>query len=114
MCKAELDSARTYADNLKFKYANPSIGVDKTKSQCSRCHLREGHKRSNCVYGDCQGPENCNDIDRHPAEKKQIFDANMIYKSKEKELASLQEELCANKRMLKKLSAHLNNTYRVV
>jgi len=32
MCKAELDSARTYADDLKFKYANPLIGVDKTKS----------------------------------------------------------------------------------
>jgi hypothetical protein len=32
MCKAELDSARTYADDLKFKYANPLISVDKTKS----------------------------------------------------------------------------------
>jgi hypothetical protein len=58
---------------------------------CRRA-LREGHKRSNCVYGDCQGPENCNDIDRHPAEKKQLSGANMNYKSKEKELASLQEE----------------------
>ena len=115
MCKAELDSARTYVDDLKLKYENPLIGVDKTKSQCSRCNLREGHKCSNCVYGDCQGQENCNDIDRHPAEKKQLSDANMIYKSKEKELASLQEELCAKqKRLLKKLSAHLNIKYRVI
>jgi hypothetical protein len=53
------------------------------------------------VYGDCQGQENCNDIDRHPAEKKQLSDANMIYKSKEKELASLQEELCAKKKAVK-------------
>ena len=72
MCKAELDSARTYVDDLKFKYANPLIGVDQTENQCSRCHLREGHKRSNCVYGDCQGPENCKDIDRHPAVIKHI------------------------------------------
>ena len=114
MCKAELDSARTYVDDLKFKYANPLIGVGKTKSHCSRCHLRQGHKRSNCVYGDCQGSENCNDIDRHPAEKKQLSDANMIYKSKEKELANLQEEMCAKKRLLKKLSAHLNFKYRVI
>ena len=72
MCKAELDSARTYVDDLKFKYANPLTGVDITKSQYSRCHLREGHTRSNCVYGDCQGPENCNDIDRLPAVIKHI------------------------------------------
>ena len=101
MCKAELDSARTYVDDLKLKYANPLIGVDKTKSQCSRCNLREGHKCSNCVYGDCQGQENCNDIDRHPTDKKQLSDDNMIYKSKEKELASLQEELCAKKKAVK-------------
>ena len=73
MCKAELDSARTYVDDLKFKYANPLIGVDQTENQCSRCHLREGHKRSNCVYGDCQGPENCKDIDRHPAVINKVF-----------------------------------------
>jgi hypothetical protein len=53
------------------------------------------------VYGDCQGPENCNDIDRHPTDKKQLSDDNMIYKSKEKELASLQEELCAEKKAVK-------------
>ena len=52
------------------------------------------------MYGDCQGLENCNDIDRHPAEKKQLSDANMNYKSKEKELASLQVELWAQKRAL--------------
>jgi hypothetical protein len=39
----------------------------------------------------------------------------MNYKSNEKELASLQEELCAKqKRLLKKLSAHLNIKYRVI
>jgi acetoacetate decarboxylase len=46
--------------------------------------------------------------------KKQLSDANMIYKSKEKELASLQEELCAKNGLLKKLSAHLNIKYRVI
>ena len=45
---------------------------------------------------------------------KQLSDDNMIYKSKEKELASLQEELCAKKKLLKKLSAHLNIKYRVI
>jgi hypothetical protein len=39
----------------------------------------------------------------------------MNYKSKEKELASLQEESCAKKKgLLKKLSAHLNIKYRVI
>jgi hypothetical protein len=41
----------------------------------------------------------------------------MNYKSNEKELASLQEELCAKKGgvgLLKKLSAHLNIKYRVI
>jgi len=66
------------------------------------------------MYGDCQGPENCYDIDRHPAEKKQLSDANMNYKSKEKELASLQEVFWAKKGLLKKLSAHLNIKYRVI
>ena len=73
ICRAELDSAQSFADEFKYKYANPLIGIDKTKSQCSKCHLREGHKRSHSPYGDCQGPENCNDIDRHPAEKKNNY-----------------------------------------
>ncbi|KAK3100993.1 hypothetical protein FSP39_015453 [Pinctada imbricata] len=88
--QAEYNSARDYVQSLKSKYIQPSI-TDKCKSQCSKCHLRDGHNRRQCYNGDCPGPEYCNDIDKHPLERKTLQDAVHDMNNLEKELNSLRQ-----------------------
>lgn len=52
--KVELVSAKDYLNNLE--QSNPGIKQDKTKGQCSQCHLRLGHTKRHCDYGPCEGP----------------------------------------------------------
>lgn len=56
--KVELVSAKDYLKNLEQKFSNPGIKQDKTKGQCSQCHLRLGHTKRHCDYGPCEGPQN--------------------------------------------------------
>ena len=96
-----MKEAEKFAETMKAKYANPFIHVDRTKPQCSKCHMRDGHKRSRCINGECAGPESCNDVDRHPSEKKQLTDAVHNVRIKEKQLLNLKEELKAKEIAMK-------------
>ena len=53
------------------------------------------------MNGNCEGPENCNDIDRHPPEKKQLIDAFAHLKNKEKQLENLKEEFKSKEAAIK-------------
>lgn len=89
----EVREASVHVEELKNRYANPTIMIDRTINQCTKCHLREGHKRTKCPNGECQGPENCNDIEKHPAEKKLLHGAISNLKCKQKENQLVQDEL---------------------
>ena len=87
-------------EDLKRQYCDRNFICDKTKAQCGNCHLREGHQKRRCPYGPCAGPENCNDLDRHPAEKKQVSDAMAITKNLEKEIENLKQEIASKTKAL--------------
>lgn len=73
--KVELVSAKDYLKNLEQKFSNPGIKQDKTKGQCSQCHLRLGHNKRHCDYGPCEGPQMYGDLDKHDNEKKEFTEA---------------------------------------
>ena len=89
--QAELQSAEDYVTGLRNKYIKPTY-LDRSKSQCSKCHLRDGHNRRQCSNGECPGPEYCNDMEKHPLERKTLHDATNELRAKEKELASLKQD----------------------
>ena len=64
--RIELESAKWYLTDLKKRYCSDWVTIDKTIPQCSKCHLRDGHSRRRCLWGDCQDPESCSDVDKHP------------------------------------------------
>ena len=70
LAEVELSSVSEYVETLKLRYCDPGIPIDKTRSRCSKCHLRDGHNRNRCMNGEREGPESCNDLDKHPVEKK--------------------------------------------
>lgn len=81
LIEIELKSTKDHAEHLKFQYSNPVLDIDKTLTQCGLCHLR-GHAQKRCVNGLCMGPHQCDDIDKHPLDKKQIVEANAKIKSR--------------------------------
>jgi hypothetical protein len=93
--KVELESAQCYADDLKVRYCPVNITIDKTNSQCSLCHLREkpAHQRRRCPWGECLGPGNCGDLDKHPHEKKLVMEAATEVRNKEKEIDKLERDI---------------------
>ena len=79
--------------------------IDSTRTACTKCHLRAGHTRANCVNECCTSARLCGDIKRHPEEKRQIKDLKtdlQFLKSRQKkfkeELDSLLENLQSSKR----------------
>lgn len=46
--------------------------LDTTRSACTKCHLRAGHTRANCVSEICASSRLCGDLKRHPEEKREI------------------------------------------
>ena len=64
LAEVEFSSVSGYVETLKLRYSDPGIPIDKTRS-----HLRDGHNRNRCMNGECEGPESCNDLDKHPVEK---------------------------------------------
>ena len=92
--QAELESAKDYINSLQAKYTKPAYStfVDKSKPQCSKCHLRDGHNRRMCPNGDCPGPEYCNDLDKHACERQHLHEALHDLKQKEKELSALKND----------------------
>ena len=89
----ELDSAKEHLKNLEGKYTNPNIKIDKTKTQCGQCHMRLGHTKRNCELGICEGPQMCNDLEKHDIDRKQVFDASTTVKNLTKDLEKLQQNL---------------------
>ena len=55
--------------------------------------MRLGHTRRNCELGVCEGPQMCNDLEKHDIEKKQVFDASTTVKNLTKELEKLMQNL---------------------
>ncbi|KAK3107521.1 hypothetical protein FSP39_016499 [Pinctada imbricata] len=105
IAEVELSSLNEYVDTLKMKYCDPNILIDKTRTQCSKCHLREGHNRNKCMNGVCEGPESCNDLDKHPAEKKIMNEAVASLRSKQKEVDSMRQELSTRKKAVDETQA---------
>lgn len=61
--------------------------IDSTRAACTKCHLRAGHTRTNCVNECCSSARLCGDIKRHPEEKRQIKDLKtdlQLLKTKQK------------------------------
>ena len=71
--------------------------IDKTIQQCSKCHMRDGHVRRRCPWPDCPGPESCNDLEKHPSEKKMVSDASSELRAKEKEVERLERDMVLKK-----------------
>jgi hypothetical protein len=97
----ELESAKDHLNFLERKYSNPTIKNDKSKAQCGQCHLRIGHTKRHCDLGKCEGPEMCNDLDKHDKEKKQIGDAAQSVKNLSRELEKLKQTLLNKKQTYK-------------
>ncbi|VDI65651.1 Hypothetical predicted protein [Mytilus galloprovincialis] len=89
----EFESAKEHLKSLEKKFTNPNIKIDKTKSQCGQCHMRLGHTKRNCELGVCEGPQMCNDLDKHDVEKKQFCDASTTVKNITKDLEKVKQNL---------------------
>ncbi|CAG2251368.1 unnamed protein product [Mytilus edulis] len=85
----EFESAKEHLKSLEKKFTNPNLNIDKTKSQCGQCHMRLGHTKRNCELGVCDGPQMCNDLDKHDVEKKQFYDASTTVKNITKDLEKI-------------------------
>lgn len=96
--RVELESAKTYLSDLKERYCSDSVIIDKTIPQCSKCHLRDGHSRRRCPWGECQGPESCSDVDKHPNEKKMLLESSADCRAKESEIQKIERDI-ANKKI---------------
>ena len=78
--------------------------IDSTRPARTKCHLRAGHSRANCVSECCTSARLCGDLKRHPEEKRQIKNLNtdlQVLKTKLKrceELDSLRENMQSSKR----------------
>lgn len=96
--KVELVNAKDYLKNLEQKFSNPGIKQDKTKGQCSQCHLRLGHTKRHCDYGSCEGPQMCGDLDKHDNEKKEFTEATQNVKAINRELEKLKQNLSTKNR----------------
>ena len=79
--------------------------IDSSRPACTKCHLRAGHTRTNCVSECCTSARLCGDLKRHPEEKRQIKNLNtdlQLLKIKLKrckeELDSLRENMHSSKR----------------
>ena len=73
--------------------------IDSTRTACTKCHLRAGHTRANCVNECCTSARLCGDIKRHPEEKRQIKDLKtdlQLLKSKVKRLKGERDSLIEN------------------
>lgn len=95
--KVEHVSAKDYLKILEQKFSNPGIKQDKTKGQCSQCHLRLGHNKRHCDYGPCEGPQMCGDLDKHDNEKKEFTEATQNVKAINRELEKLKQNLSTKK-----------------
>ncbi|VDI78437.1 Hypothetical predicted protein [Mytilus galloprovincialis] len=114
----EFESAKEHLKSLEKKFTNPNIKIDKTKSQCGQCHMRLGHTKRNCELGVCEGPQMCNDLDKHDVEKKQFCDASTTVKNITKDLEKVKQNLHLKKQtyentcdtFFSKVLPHLVNT----
>ena len=89
----ELESAKEHVRLLEEKYSNPNLKIDRSKAQCGQCHMRLGHTKRNCELGSCEGPQMCNDLDKHEFAKKQMTDATSTVKNLTKDLEKLKQSL---------------------
>lgn len=102
---AELQSAVEFCESLIARYA--SLNVDKSRSQCSLCHLRAGHTKRACPNGPCFSARQCCDVEKHPEEKRQQTEANETKRKLTKELERLRAEVVSKE----KIKDQVTNTF---
>ena len=113
---AELQSASEFCESIHARYA--SVNVDKSRSQCSLCHLRAGHTKRACPNGPCLSARQCCDVEKHPEEKRQLNEANERRRKITKELERLNAEVTAKEKVKEqvtntfsgKITSHLVNS----
>lgn len=103
--QVELESATEFLESLTAKFSNPLINGDRSRQQCGLCHMRSGHTKRNCPQGPCVSAMQCNDIDKHPQEKKQVNDAAESKRQIEKDLSKFQTDLKAKQLLEKQVSS---------
>lgn len=103
--QVELESATEFLESLTAKFSNPLINGDRSRQQCGLCHMRSGHTKRNCPQGQCVSAMQCNDIDKHPQEKKQVNDAAESKRQIEKDLSKFQTDLKAKQLLEKQVSS---------
>lgn len=103
--KQDAEIARKTHEIASLEQSFSQRPIDSTRTACTKCHLRAGHTRANCVNECCTSARLCGDIKRHPEEKRQIKDLKtdlQLLKSKRKklkeELDSLLENMQSSKR----------------
>ena len=103
--KQEAEIARKTHELASLEQSFSQRPIDSTRTACTKCHLRAGHTRANCVNECCTSARLCGDIKRHPEEKRQTKDLKtdlQLLKSKRKklkaELDSLLENMQSSKR----------------
>ena len=101
--EAEITTKNHEIDSLEQSFSQRPI--DSTRPACTKCHLRAGHTRANCVRECCTSAPLCGDLKRHPEEKREIKKLNkdlQLLKIKlkrcKKELDSLRENVQSSKR----------------
>ena len=94
---AEFQSATEFCDSISARYA--SFNVDKSRSQCSLCHLRAGHTKRACPNGPCLSAQQCCDVEKHPDEKRQQNEANERKRKISKDLDKLNTEVIAKEKV---------------
>ena len=72
--KQEAEIARKTHEIASLEQSFSQRPIDSTRTACTKCHLRAGHTRANCVNECCTSARLCGDIKRHPEEKRQIKD----------------------------------------
>ena len=102
---AELESASEFCDSISARYS--SVNVDKSRSQCSLCHLRAGHTKRACPNGPCLSARQCCDIEKHPDEKRQQNEANERKRKISKDLDRINAEVAAKE----KVKEQVTNTF---
>lgn len=98
--KVEHESAVEHLKQLEEKISNPGLKPDKTKGQCSQCHMRVGHTKRHCNYGNygpCESLQICGDIDKHENEKELVLEAAQNVKSINVTLKNLKQNLSTKK-----------------
>lgn len=96
--EVELLSANEFCTSLNARFSDSGLS-DKSRAQCSLCHLRSGHTKRSCPNGPCLTARQCNDVEKHADEKRQLTEASDNKRKIKKEMEKLQSEIIAKEKL---------------